>query len=160
MQPVNANERGAELVTLIERLTDDMKAAMKNKDKNRLTVIRMVRSSIKNKEIELKRPLTEDEALSVVAKEYKQHQDSLAEFVQANRDDLAEKARSEMAILKDYLPEPLTEEEVRRMVQEVIAQTGATSRADMKKVMTRLMPQVKGRADGKTVNRLVQESLQ
>ncbi|SFS82200.1 hypothetical protein SAMN05444972_108144 [Marininema halotolerans] len=149
-----------EPVTLNERLTLDMKAAMKNKEKDRLTVIRRLRSSVKNEEIELRRPLNEDEALSVVVKEYKQQQDSLAEFQQAGREDLVEKVQMEIAILKDYLPAPLSEDELRKMVQEAVEQIGATSKADMKKVMTLLMPQVKGRADGKTVNRLVQESLQ
>ncbi|WP_091837651.1 GatB/YqeY domain-containing protein [Marininema halotolerans] len=147
-------------MTLNERLTLDMKAAMKNKEKDRLTVIRRLRSSVKNEEIELRRPLNEDEALSVVVKEYKQQQDSLAEFQQAGREDLVEKVQMEIAILKDYLPAPLSEDELRKMVQEAVEQIGATSKADMKKVMTLLMPQVKGRADGKTVNRLVQESLQ
>ncbi|MFC4076740.1 GatB/YqeY domain-containing protein [Salinithrix halophila] len=146
-------------MTLIERLNDDMKTAMKNKDKARLSVIRMVRSSVKNKEIELKRPLSEDEALDVVAKELKQQKDSLVEFEQAGRDDLAEKARSEIAVLQSYLPEPLSEQELKGIIQEAITETGASSKADMGKVMRAVMPRVKGRADGQLVNRLVQESL-
>ncbi|EGK12643.1 GatB/YqeY domain-containing protein [Kroppenstedtia eburnea] len=147
-------------MNLIERLNQDMKTAMKNKEKTTLSVIRMVRSSIKNKEIELKQPLTEEEALDVVTKELKQQRDSLQEFEQAGREDLAQKARDEIAVLEKYMPEQLTEAELKKIVQEAIASTGATSKADMGKVMKAVMPRVKGRADGKWVNRLVQEGLQ
>ncbi|MDR6225053.1 GatB/YqeY domain-containing protein [Desmospora profundinema] len=147
-------------MTLIERLNQDMKTAMKNKDKETLSVIRMVRSSLKNREIELKRPLNEEEALDVVIKELKQQQDSLVEFDRAGRDDLAEKARSEIAVLERYLPEPLSDEELRSIVQKAVNRTGAASKADMGKVMKAVMPEVKGRADGKRVNRLVLEVLQ
>lgn len=147
-------------MNLIERLNQDMKTAMKNKEKTTLSVIRMVRSSIKNKEIELKQPLTEEEALDVVTKELKQQRDSLQEFEQAGREDLAQKARDEIAVLEKYMPEQLTEAELKKIVQEAIASTGAVSKADMGKVMKAVMPQVKGRADGKWVNRLVQEGLQ
>lgn len=147
-------------MTLIERLNQDMKTAMKNKEKATLSVIRMVRSSLKNREIELQRPLDEEEALDVVIKELKQQQDSLTEFEKAGRADLIEKTRTEIAVLERYLPEPLSEEELRTIIQQVIDQTGATSKADMGKVMKTVMPEVKGRADGKQVNRLVLELLQ
>jgi uncharacterized protein len=147
-------------VSLIERLNQDMKTAMKNKEKTTLSVIRMVRSSIKNKEIELQHSLTEEEALDVVAKELKQQRDSLREFEQVGREDLAQKARDEIAVLERYMPEQLTDAELKKIVQETIASTGAASKADMGKVMKAVMPRVKGRADGKRVNRLVQEGLQ
>ncbi|MFD1425661.1 uncharacterized protein YqeY [Kroppenstedtia sanguinis] len=147
-------------MNLMEQLNQDMKTAMKNKDKTALTIIRMVRSSIKNREIELKHPLTEEEVLDVVTKELKQQKDSLQEFEQAGREDLAQKARDEIAVLEKYMPEQLTEAELKKIVQEAIASTGAVSKADMGKVMKAVMPQVKGRADGKWVNRLVQEGLQ
>ncbi|WP_188647273.1 GatB/YqeY domain-containing protein [Marinithermofilum abyssi] len=147
-------------MTLLERLTQDMKTAMKEKDKTKLSVVRMLRSSIKNKEIELGRSLDEDEALQVVSKELKQQKDSLSEFERAGRDDLAEKARGEIAVLEQYLPEQLSEEEIRAIVQETIQETGASSKKDMGKVMGAIMPKVKGRADGKVINRLVQEFLQ
>jgi uncharacterized protein YqeY len=146
-------------LTLIERLNQDMKTAMKNKEKATLSVIRMVRSSLKNREIELQRPLDEEEALDVVIKELKQQQDSLTEFEKAGRADLIEKTRTEIAVLERYLPEPLSEEDLRTIIQQVIDQTGATSKADMGKVMKAVMPEVKGRADGKQVNRLVLELL-
>ncbi|PTX64859.1 hypothetical protein C8P63_10177 [Melghirimyces profundicolus] len=147
-------------MTLTERLNQDMKTAMKEKDKLTLSVLRMVRSALKNKEIELKRPLDEEEALGVVSKELKQRKDSLHEFEQAGREDLAQKTRDEIAVLKQYLPEQLTEEELRQIVRETVAETGASSKADMGKVMKAIMPKVKGRADGKRVNRMVQEELQ
>ncbi len=147
-------------MSLIERLNQDMKTAMKNKEKTTLSVIRMVRSSIKNKEIELQHSLTEEEALDVVAKELKQQKDSLREFEQVGREDLAQKARDEIAVLERYMPEQLTDAELKKIVQETIASTGAASKADMGKVMKAVMPRVKGRADGKRVNRLVQEGLQ
>ncbi|OYD07663.1 GatB/YqeY domain-containing protein [Paludifilum halophilum] len=147
-------------MTLMERLNSDMKTAMKNKDKTKLSVIRMVRSSLKNEEIKLNRPLTEEDALNVISRELKQQKDSLNEFEQADRKDLAEKARADIAVLQEYLPEPLTEEEVRGIVREAIQESGATSKADMGQVMKIVIPRVKGRADGKMVNRLVQEALQ
>ncbi|QKG84946.1 GatB/YqeY domain-containing protein [Kroppenstedtia pulmonis] len=145
---------------IMERLTQDMKTAMKNKDKTRLSVIRMVRSSMKNEEIKLQRNLTEEDALGILSRELKQQKDSLQEFEQAGRDDLAAKAKAEIAILEDYLPEPLTEEEIHSIVREAIQKSGASSKADMGKVMKLVMPQVKGRADGKAVNRTVLEMLQ
>lgn len=145
---------------IMERLTQDMKTAMKNKDKTRLSVIRMVRSSMKNEEIKLQRNLTEEDALGILSRELKQQKDSLQEFEQAGRDDLAAKAKAEIAILEDYLPEPLTEEEIQSIVREAIQKSGASSKADMGKVMKLVMPQVKGRADGKAVNRTVLELLQ
>ncbi|SMO50425.1 GatB/YqeY domain-containing protein [Melghirimyces algeriensis] len=146
-------------MTLIERLNEDMKTAMKKKDKTTLSVIRMVRSSLKNKEIDLKRTLTEEEALGVISKELKQQKESLQDFEQAGREDLVEKAQMNIEVLKQYLPEPLSEEELRKIVRETIREIGASSKADMGKVMKSVMPKVKGRVDGKLVNQLVQEEL-
>lgn len=146
-------------LSLMERLNQDMKTALKNKDKQTLTVIRTIRSAIKNEEIQLKRPLTEDEALAVIMKERKQQEDSLVEFEQAGREDLAAKAKSEIAVLEKYLPQPLDDDELRAVIQKVIERIGAVSKRDMGKVMKEVLPEVKGRADGKRVNRLVQEYL-
>ncbi|PTM59485.1 GatB/YqeY domain-containing protein [Desmospora activa] len=147
-------------MTLIERLNHDMKTAMKNKDKQTLTVIRTIRSSIKNEEIGLQRSLNEEEALGVVMKELKQQKDALGEFEQAGRDDLALKAKSEIAVLEKYLPQPLSDDELRTVIQEAINRIGAVAKSDMGKVMKEVLPKVKGRADGKRVNQLVQEYLQ
>ncbi|CAB3391193.1 GatB/YqeY domain-containing protein [Kyrpidia spormannii] len=142
-----------------DRLTDDMKRAMKEKDKIRLSVIRMVRTALKNEEIERQRPLTEEETIQVLQRERKQRRESLQAAQQAGRTDLEAQAQREIAILEEYLPTPLSEEELRRLVEETIAEVGAKGKADLGRVMAALMPKVKGRADGKAVNALVQESL-
>jgi len=147
-------------MNLAERLSDDMKQAMKSQDKFRLTTIRMVRATIKNQEIDLKRALDDNEVLEILSREIKQRKDSLQEFNKAGRADLAETVSAEIDIISQYLPEQLTEEEVKSIVQQTIQETGASSKADMGKVMGALMPKVKGRADGKLVNQLVQQFLQ
>ncbi|GEN33237.1 MULTISPECIES: GatB/YqeY domain-containing protein [Aneurinibacillus] len=144
---------------LVDRLTNDMKQAMKDKDKLKLSVIRMVKSSIKNEEINNGKELSDDEVLTVLTRELKQRRDSLQEFEKAGREDLAASARDEINVLMGYMPEQLSEEEIRTLVSEVIQQTGASSKKDMGKVMGALMPKVKGRADGALVNKIVQESL-
>jgi uncharacterized protein YqeY len=146
-------------MSLTNRLNEDMKQAMKNQDKFRLSVIRMVRSSIKNSEIELRRPLDDDEVLEVLIREIKQRRDSLQEFEKANRSDLADNLKIEIEILTVYLPQQLTEEELKEIVQQTIQEVGVSSKADMGKLMGALMPKVKGRADGKLVNQLVQQHL-
>lgn len=144
-----------------ERLTEDMKQAMKDKEagKLRLSVIRMVRASIKNVEIDRKKELAEEEVLDVLAKELKLRRDAMVEFEKANRLDLVENLEKEVAVLMDYLPEQLTEEEVRAFVTDAVQQTQASNAKDMGKVMAALMPKVKGRADGKLVNTIVREML-
>jgi uncharacterized protein YqeY len=147
-------------MNLSERLNEDMKQAMKSKDKFKLSTIRMVRSTIKNLEIELKRDLDDNELLDILSREIKQRKDALQEFEKAGRDELAESNRAEIEILSQYLPAQLTEEEIKVIVQQTIQETGASSKADMGKVMAALMPKVKGRADGKLVNQTVQQFLQ
>ena len=148
-------------MSLKERLTEDMKQAMKEKEsgKFRLSVIRMVRANIKNVEIDRKQELSEDEVLDVLAREVKMRRDSMEEFKKANRLDLVESLEQEIAILMGYLPEQLTEAEVRTLVESAVAETQAVSPKEMGKVMAVLMPTVKGRADGKLVNTIVREML-
>ncbi|MDV2683116.1 GatB/YqeY domain-containing protein [Alkalihalophilus lindianensis] len=146
-------------MNLLERLNVDMKNAMKNKDKQKLSVIRMVKSSLQNEQIKLGRELTDDDSLTVLNRELKQRKDSLHEFEQANREDLASKLRDEITVLEDYMPEQLSEEEVSEIVKETIEEVGASTKADMGKVMGAIMPKVKGKADGGLVNRLVQQHL-
>lgn len=146
-------------MNLLDRLTVDMKEAMKNKEKQKLSVIRMVKSALQNEAIRLKRELTEDEALTVLNRELKQRKDSLHEFEKAGREDLAEKVREEIEILKVYMPKQLSEEEVAVILQEVISEFGASTKADIGKVMAAIMPKVKGKTDGAVVNRLVQQYL-
>jgi len=147
-------------MSLNERLNEDMKQAMKDKDKFRLSVIRMLRSSIKNVEIDQRRPLEDSEVLDILQREVKQRKDSLQEFKKAGRDDLVESVQAEIAIINEYLPRQLTEEEIKAVVQQTIQEVGASSKADMGKVMGALMPKVKGRADGRLVNQIVQQFLQ
>ncbi|GEA95436.1 conserved hypothetical protein [Weissella viridescens] len=146
-------------MTLSEQLSTDMKTAMKAKDKEALSVIRMLKSDLSNEQIKLGHDLTPDEELSVVSREMKQHVEERDAYVDAGRDDLAEDLNAQIAVLAKYMPEQLSEDEVRAIVQETIAAVGATSKADLGKVMGALMPKVKGKADGKLINQLVQSEL-
>jgi uncharacterized protein YqeY len=147
-------------MSLTERLTADMKQAMKDKDKVRLSVIRMVRTAMKNLEIDAKRELSDEDVITIMNRELKQRRDSLQAFESGGRQDLVEDMKAEIQVLIAYLPEQLSEDEVRTIVKDVIASTGATGKADMGKVMSALMPKVKGRADGKLVNQVVSQELQ
>ena len=148
-------------MSLKEQLTNDMKVAMKAKaeGKQRLAVIRMVRSAIRQLEIDGKKELGDEEVMSVITKEVKMRRDSIEEFKKGNRADLVAQTENEISVLMAYLPRQLSKEEVSSLVEEAVAATGASSPKDMGKVMGVLMPKVKGRADGKLVNMLVRESL-
>lgn len=148
-------------MSLKDKLNEDMKQAMKDKEagKLRLSVIRMVRATIKNVEIDRKKELSEEEVLDVLAKEVKMRRDAMEEFTKGNRLDLAQQLEQEIAILMQYLPQQLSESEVRVLVTEAVAEAQATAPKDMGKVMAVLMPKVKGRADGKLVNTIVREML-
>lgn len=146
-------------MTLAERLNDDMKLAMRSQDKFKLSVLRMVRAAIKNQEIERKRTLDDGEVIELLSREIKQRKDSLQEYEKAGRTDLAEQTAAEIEIIGAYLPRQLTDEEVKTLVQQTIEETGASSKADMGKVMAALMPKVKGRADGRLVNQIVSQHL-
>lgn len=133
---------------------------MKNKEKDKLTTFRMIKSSLQNEAIKLgKQELSEEEELTVLSREMKQRKDSLQEFDKAGREDLVEKLRMELSYVKAYMPKQLSEEELMTIISETIAVIGASSKADMGKVMAALMPKVKGKADGSLVNKLVQQHL-
>ena len=148
-------------MALKEQLTEDMKTAMKAKEegKLRLGVIRMVRSAVRQAEIDGKKELDDDGVAAVISKELKQRKDSLEEFKKGGRDDLVEKTEEEIKVLLAYLPEQLDEDEIRSLVKAAIEETGAASPKDMGKVMKALMPKTKGKADGKLVNNIVKEML-
>ncbi|MGL5513816.1 MAG: GatB/YqeY domain-containing protein [Sporomusa sp.] len=148
-------------MSIKDKLLEDMKQAMKDKEagKLRLSVIRMVRAGIKNVEIDKRKELSEEEVLDVLAKEVKMRRDSIEEFNKGNRPDLVKTIEQEIDILMQYLPEQLSEQEVRVLVAEAVQQAQAASAKDMGKVMAVLMPKVKGRADGKLVNNVVREFL-
>lgn len=136
-----------------------MIAAMKAKDKERLSTIRMLKSALQTEQINKGEELTEEEELTVLAREKKQRMESLNEFKSAGRKDLIDKLDKEISVVDHYLPEQLSEEEIRSVVQEAIAQTQASSMKDMGKVMGALMPKTKGKADGSLVSSIVKEEL-
>ena len=142
-----------------ERLLQDMRAAMKSSDKLRLSVIRMIRSTIQNKEIELRKPPDDEEAQRVIQGMVRKGEESLEQFKSGGRMDLVEKESKEIEILKSYLPQSLTREEVIKIVDETIHETQATSLKDLGKVMKTVMPRLQGKADGKLINQLVKERL-
>jgi uncharacterized protein len=147
-------------MSLLERLNNDMKQAMKNKEKDKLSVIRMIKATLQNEAIKLgKQELTEEEELTVLSREMKQRKDSLHEFDKAGRNDLVEKLQQEISVVEIYMPKQLSEEEIADIVKQAIVEVDATSKADMGKVMSAIMPKVKGKADGSLVNKLVQQHL-
>lgn len=144
---------------LLAQLTEDMKVAMKAKDKETLSVIRMVKSALSNEQIQLGHDLTPDEEMTVLSREMKQRVEELASYQEANRDDLAQNIQQQIDVLNKYMPKQLSETEVEDIVKATISEVGATSKADMGKVMGALMPKVKGKADGKLVSQKVQSLL-
>ena len=148
-------------MSLKEKLVADMKEAMKAKEEGRLRlgVIRLVCAAIRQQEIDGHRNLDDDAVLTVIEKGVKQRRDSIAEFQKGGRDDLVRQHEAEIAVLMAYLPQQMTEDDVRSAVREAIAATGASSPKEMGKVMKELMPKVKGRADGRLVNQIVRELL-
>ena len=146
-------------MSIKDTLTNDMKEAMKAKEKDHLAVIRMVRGAIKQIEIDSKKELDVEAVIGVISKEVKMRKDSVEEFKKGGREDLVAKTEAEIAVLMPYLPQQLSEDEIRSLVQAAVEQVGASSPKDMGKVMGVLMPKVKGRADGKLVNTIVKEAL-
>ena len=146
-------------MALINELQAQMKTAMKAKDKETLSVVRMLKAAVLNKQISLGHDLTEDDEKSVLANELIQRKDALAEFKAAGRDDLVAQLEGEIKVVESYLPAQLDEGAVASLVDSVIQETGATGKADFGKVMKTLMPKVKGQADGALVNRIVKAKL-
>jgi len=146
---------------LDDRLLADMKAAMKAgpEGKTALSVIRLLRAALKNAAIEKKRELSEEESLEVLARELKQRRETAEEYERLGRHDAAVQLGPEMAVIERYLPEQLSDDEIKKIVSQAIRATGATGPADLGKVMGKVMPQVRGRADGKRVNQAARELL-
>ncbi|HVE72659.1 MAG TPA: GatB/YqeY domain-containing protein [Thermoanaerobaculia bacterium] len=140
---------------LTDQIRADLTAAMKAQEKERLSVIRMLQSAMKNEQIHLGHELSDEEAMSVIRKAVKQRQDSIEQYSNAGRTELADKERSEMGILKTYLPAELSEEELESGLREIIASTGAASKKDLGKVMKEATARYKGRADGKKIQEIV-----
>ncbi len=146
--------------SLTEKLIEEQKEAQKARDKFRLSVIRMLRAELQNSAIAKNAPLDAEEELSVLSREVKKRQESLHDYRKANRQELLDDLEREIEILKKYLPEQLSDEELESMVQEAISATGAETKRDIGKVMGMLMPRVKGKADGNVVRRMAEEKLQ
>ena len=146
-------------MTLRERLRDDTTAAMRSREALRLDVLRLVINAIYNVEKAKRITLSEDDILGVVSREVKTRRESIEAFRKGGREDLASKEEAEIAILAEYLPQALTEDELRALVDEAVAATGATSARDLGKVMGWLSPRTRGRADGKVASGLVAQAL-
>ncbi|MES9936851.1 MAG: GatB/YqeY domain-containing protein [Sedimenticola sp.] len=144
---------------LKQRIQDDMKAAMKGGDKPRLATIRLVMAAIKQREVDERIELNDEQVLAVLDKMVKQRRDSIAQYEQAGRTELADQESFEIGILQEYLPEALGEDEIAALVAEAIANSGAESIRDMGKVMGQLKPKIQGRADMGAVSALVKQQL-
>ncbi|MDI6816076.1 MAG: GatB/YqeY domain-containing protein [Actinomycetota bacterium] len=152
-------------MSLKERLNEDMKSAMRQasadpEQKLVLSTIRLLMSELKNAEIVKKESLADDEVIEVVQRQIKRRNEAAEQYRKGDREELAEKEEKEAAVLSGYLPEQLSDEELTRLIKDAIEATGATAPKDMGKVMGKLMPQVKGKADGKRVNQLTLELMQ
>lgn len=147
-------------MALRERISAEMKEAMKAGDKLRVSTLRLLLSEIKNAEIAKRKELDDEGVLEVVSREVRKRRESIAEFEKAGREDLSSKERIEAQILEAYLPPQLSEEELAAIVDKALQESGAVSLKEMGKVMALVMPQIKGRAEGKTVNEMVRKALE
>ena len=147
------------MASLTERIRTDMTDAMKAQQKERLSTIRMLQSAIKNEQINVGHELSDEEAMSVIRKAVKQRQDSIEQYTNAGRTELAAKEQSELDLLKTYLPAELSSEELESGLREIIASTGAQSKKDLGKVMKEASARFKGRVDGKKVQEAVSRLL-
>ncbi len=141
------------------QLQNDMKAAMRSKDRQRLTVIRMALNAIKQEEIDLQKELSAEDAVAILMREAKKRRESIAEADKVGREDLAAEEKAELAILEAYLPQQLSEEEITSLAHAVITELGVSSPKQMGDVMRVLMPRLKGQADGRLVNDVVRRLL-
>ena len=146
-------------MTLIRRMEDEVKDAMRARDDARRDALRLLVSSLKSAEKELQRPLSEEEELQVLQRERKRRVEAAEAFRTGGRPEQAEAEERELAVLQEFMPEPLSEEELEEIVDDAIAEVGATSMRDFGRVMADVMPQVSGRADGSVVSQLVKEKL-
>lgn len=146
-------------MTLVERINEDMKLAMKSQDKEKLNVIRMLKSAIQLSKIELKHELTDEEVVDVVAKQIKMRKDSITEFTKAERFDLAEQNQKEVEILNTYMPEQLSLEEVTKIIDEVFSSVNPTSPKQMGLIMKEVNPKVRGKFDMGEVSKLIKDKL-
>lgn len=142
-----------------ERILNDIMTAMKNKDKDRLSVLRMVKGAIQLEEINKKKELNDDEIINVLSKQIKTRKESILEFQKGQRQDLIEQTEKEIKLLNEYMPEPLSDEEVEEIIDEAISEVNPQSPSDMGKVMKLLTPKLTGKTDMSNVSRLVKERI-
>ena len=146
-------------MTLITKLEDELSAAMKAREADRRDALRLILSALRSAEKEVGRPLHDDEELQVLQRERKRRLEAAEAFRGGGREEQAAKEEAELAVLEEFMPEPLTEEELERIVDDAIAENGATSMRDMGRVMKDVMPQISGRADGAAVSQMLREKL-
>jgi len=146
-------------MSLIVRIEDELQQAMRARDRERTDTLRMTLAALRAAEKELLRPLKEDEELQVLQRERKRRSEAADAFRDGGRPEQAEKEERELEVIEEFMPEPMSEEDIERIIDDAIAETGATSLRDLGRVMADVMPQVAGRADGSTVSQLVREKL-
>lgn len=147
------------MTTLIEDLEEELRTAMRERDDERRNTLRLILASLRSAEKELQRPLSEDEELQVLQRERKRRLEAAEAFRAGGREEQAEAEERELDVLEEFMPDPLDEDEVEEIVDDVIAEVGATSMRDFGRVMADVMPQVSGRADGSAVSQIVREKL-
>lgn len=145
--------------TLKDTIVADMKSAMKNGDKDRLATIRLILAAVKQVEVDTRSDVSDDDLISILDKMCKQRRESISQFEQAGRDDLAAKEKSELAIISEYLPAALSDDEIAELIEKAINQTSASSMKDMGAVMSILKPQLQGRADMSVVSKHIKSKL-
>ena len=147
-------------MSVSEKISADYKEALKAGDKNRVSVLRMIKSSMKYKEIEKKAPLTDEEVQAILMSSVKRAKESIEQFSKAGREDLVSKEKEEMLVVQEYLPKQLGEDDVKKIVKDLISEEGASGAKDTGKVMKSAMARLKGQADGKLVSKIVKELLE
>jgi len=147
-------------MSLLQKLDDDLKVALKASDSLKVSVLRMSKAALKNRQIDKGGQLSEEDIISVISSLSNQRKESIEQFSKGGREDLAEKERQELAILQSYLPKQLTTEELDRIILDAIKESSAESIKDMGKIMRLMMPRVQGTADGKIVNQRVKDLLE
>lgn len=147
-------------MTAADKIVEDIKLALKSGDKVRVSVLRMIKSTMKNLEIDNKRALSDDEVQSIIGSYAKKLKESIEQFEKAGRTDLVEKESCELDIVRSYLPAQLGEDDLRKMIEDIIKESGASGPAGIGKVMKAVMAKAKGQADGRLVNKIVKEALE
>ena len=146
-------------MSLSEQINKDLINALKSKEELKVSTLRMLKSALKNKEIENSKELSDSETTEVISKQIKQRRDSIDQYLKANRDELAQKEKKEVSVLEKYLPEQLSEYEIEKIIKKTILETAASGPKDMGKVMSKVMPQLKDKADGTLISKIVRGKL-